>query len=35
MPLRRVVAVHADAEGASPEDDLSWFATQEIATLLG
>lgn len=35
VPLRRVLAVHADAEGAAPEDDLAWFATQEIATLLG
>lgn len=36
VPLRRVVAVHADeVEGADPEDDLGWYATQEIGTLLG
>jgi len=34
-----VVAVHADPddvpeEGAEPDDDLGWYATQEIATLL-
>lgn len=36
VPLRHVVAVHADeAEGADPEDDLGWFATQEIGAVLG
>lgn len=34
-----VAAVHADVEerpaGADPEEDLGWFATQEIADLLG
>jgi hypothetical protein len=31
-----VVAVHADdAPGAGPEDDLAWYATQEIDDLLG
>lgn len=38
VPLKRVVAVHADAEdrpaGADPDDDLGWFATQEIPGLL-
>jgi hypothetical protein len=34
VPLRRVVAVHADPEGAGPDDDLAWFATQEIPALL-
>lgn len=30
-----VVAVHADPdEGADPDDDLAWYATQEIPTLL-
>jgi hypothetical protein len=39
VPLKRVVAVHADTEdrpaGADPDDDLGWFATQEIGSLLG
>jgi uncharacterized protein DUF6912 len=39
VPLRDVVAVHADAQvrpaGADPEDDLAWYATQEIDALLG
>ena len=34
IPLERVVAVHADTEDrpadADPDDDLGWFATQEI-----
>ncbi len=34
VPLRRVLAVHADTEGAGPDDDLAWFATQEIPDLL-
>jgi hypothetical protein len=35
VPLRDVVAVHADPEeGAHPDDDLAWFATQEIPQLL-
>ncbi len=38
IPLKRVVAVHADTEdrpaGADPDDDLGWFATQEISHLL-
>ena len=38
VPLREVVAVHADpAErpvGADPDDDLAWYATQEIDALL-
>ena len=38
VPLKRVVAVHADAEdrpaGADPDEDLAWFATQEIPHLL-
>ncbi len=33
--LRRVVAVHADsAPGAAPDDDLAWFAVQEVPALL-
>jgi len=35
VPMARVVAVHADAEDfADPDDDLAWFATQEIPDLL-
>jgi hypothetical protein len=38
VPLRDVVAVHADPHdrpsGADPDEDLAWFATQEIDTLL-
>jgi hypothetical protein len=38
VPLKRVVAVHADTEDrgadADPDDDLGWFATQEIPHLL-
>ena len=38
VPLKRVVAVHADGEdrpaGADPDEDLGWFATQEIPDLL-
>ena len=38
VPLKRVVAVHADLEerpvGADPDEDLAWFATQEVADLL-
>ena len=38
VPLGDVVAVHADPEarpsGADPEDDLGWYAVQEIALLL-
>ncbi|GAB6986741.1 DUF6912 family protein [Nocardioides pyridinolyticus] len=37
VPLKRVVAVHADTEdrpaGADPDEDLGWFATQEIPDL--
>jgi hypothetical protein len=37
IPLKRVVAVHADTEDrpadADPDDDLGWFATQEIGHL--
>ena len=36
---RHVAAVHADAverpAGADPDDDLAWYATQEVAQLLG
>lgn len=36
VALELVRAVHADlAEGADPDDDLAWFATQEIPDLLG
>lgn len=32
---RDVVSVHADTdEGADPDDDLAWFATQEVPHLL-
>ena len=35
VPLDRVVAVHVDdAEGAADDDDLAWYATQEIPGLL-
>ena len=35
VPLRDVVAIHADeAAGADAEDDLGWYATQEIDALL-
>jgi hypothetical protein len=38
VPLKRVVAVHADtadrAVDADPDEDLGWFATQEIPQLL-
>jgi hypothetical protein len=34
--MRDVAAVHVDTEdGAEPDDDLAWFATQEIPHLLG
>lgn len=39
VPLRLVAAVHADLEDrpvdADPDDDLGWFARQEIPDLLG
>lgn len=35
VPMSEVVAVHADTrEGAGPDDDLAWFATQEVPHLL-
>ncbi len=38
IPWRRVVAVHADPAprpvDADPDEDLSWYATQEIPALL-
>lgn len=35
VPLDRVVAVHVDTEeDADEDDDLAWFATQEIPYLL-
>lgn len=35
VAMEQVEAVHADtADGAAPDDDLAWFATQEIAHLL-
>jgi len=39
ITLADVVAVHADPDdvpdqGADPDDDLGWYATQEIADLL-
>lgn len=34
-PLLDVASVHVDTEdGADPDDDLAWFATQEISQLL-
>jgi hypothetical protein len=39
VPLNQVVAVHADPEDrpaeADPDEDLGWYATQEIDVLLG
>jgi hypothetical protein len=39
IPLKRLVAVHADPEdrpaGADPDEDLGWYGVQEIATILG
>jgi hypothetical protein len=38
IPLRRIVAVHADAEDrpvdADPDEDLGWYAITEIPHLL-
>ena len=35
VPMSRVVAVHADTEDfTDPDDDLAWFASQEIPDLL-
>ncbi len=35
IPMAKVVAVHADLEPfTDPDDDLGWFATQEIADLV-
>ena len=38
VPLKRVVAVHADLADrpveADPDEDLGWFATQEIPDLV-
>ncbi len=38
VPLREVVAVHADPadrpSGADPDEDLAWYATQEIDAVL-
>ena len=38
VPFREVVAVHADPEArpgrADPDDDLAWYAVQEIEDLL-
>ncbi|WKN49587.1 hypothetical protein [Nocardioides sp. Arc9.136] len=38
VPLKQVVAVHADTEDrpvdADPDEDLAWFATQEIEFLI-
>ncbi|GAB2445895.1 hypothetical protein GCM10027062_28620 [Nocardioides hungaricus] len=38
VPLKRVVAVHADTADrpadADPDEDLGWFATQEIPHLV-
>ena len=35
VPLRDIVAVHVDpADDAGADDDLAWYATQEIDSLL-
>ena len=35
VPLRLVASVHVDTEDdADPDDDLAWYATQEISELL-
>ncbi|MDP2772239.1 MAG: hypothetical protein Q8O61_01685 [Nocardioides sp.] len=35
IPLRRVVAAHADVtDFTDPDDDLAWFATQEMRDLV-
>lgn len=38
VPLRHVVAVHADTADrpidADPDDDLAWYGTQEIESLI-
>ena len=35
IPMSRVVAVHADTEEfTDPDEDLAWFATQEIPDLV-
>jgi hypothetical protein len=38
VPLKRFVAVHADTDDrpadADPDDDLAWYATQEVPDLL-
>lgn len=34
IPFEQVLAVHADLVGAGPEDDLAWFATQEVPDLV-
>jgi hypothetical protein len=39
LPFRDVVSVHADVDdrpaGSDPDEDLAWYATQEIPALLG
>lgn len=36
LPWADVVAVHADTEPCTdPDEDLAWFATQEVGDLLG
>ncbi|MGN0065565.1 MAG: DUF6912 family protein [Nocardioides sp.] len=35
LPLDRVLSVHLDdADDADPDDDLGWYATQELAEVL-
>lgn len=35
-PMRDVASVHVDVEDdADPDEDLAWFATQEVPHLLG
>lgn len=35
VPLARVVALHVDsADDADPDDDLGWYATQELGDLV-
>ena len=35
VPVRLVASVHVDTrDGADPDDDLAWYATQEIPELI-
>lgn len=39
VPWKRIASAHVDTddqpEGETPDDDLAWFATQEVAGLVG